>query len=214
MKGLADWTVRHALATPQFYVIVLGYTMYLLVNTTTHGFAVEHLRERGIEPKWAAAMLSGEALIGSLVSVAGGVVGEKVSPKTLMSVALASLAVGMTALAFAHGYALMVVYAAGIGIGYGLSFIASTMLLLNYFGKRVNLELYSIMSLISTLAAVGPAVGGWARDTLGGFSGVFLLCAAATAVMLVANVLMSPPAAAGAHRPRRRPAALLAPHAP
>ena len=45
--ALQEWTVRHALQTPQFYVIVGGYTMYLLVNTTAHGFAVEHLRERG-----------------------------------------------------------------------------------------------------------------------------------------------------------------------
>ncbi len=193
IKGLQDWTVRHALRTPQFYVIVGAYTMYLLVNTTAHGFAVEHLRERGVDPRYSAVMLSVEAFIGAGVAIVGGVIGEKVSAKTLLAVSLAALVVGMTALAFAHGFVLMGVYALGIGVGYGLSFLASTMLLLNYFGKRANLELYSIMSLISTLAAVGPAVGGWARDTLGGFAGVFLLCSLATLLMLAATVFMSPP---------------------
>jgi hypothetical protein len=36
-------------------------------------------------------------------------------------------------------------------------------------------------------------VGGWARDTLGSFAGVFFLCALAAAVMLVATVFMKTP---------------------
>ncbi len=204
IEGLHDWTVRRALATPQLYVIVGAYTMYLLVNTTAHGFAVEHLTERGVSPRIAAGMLSLEALVGAMIAVVGGVAGEKISPKTLLLVALAALTVGMAGLAAAHGYALMLVYALGVGIGYGLSFIASTMLLLNYFGRKANLELYSIMCLISTLAALGPALGGWARDTLGSFSGVFLLCALATLSMFVATGFLRPPAAARRLAPKDR----------
>ena len=200
IEGLADWTVRRALATPQFYVIVGGYTMYLLINTTAHGFAVEHLSERGIDAKLGAGMLSLEALVGAGIGVVGGVIGEKVSAKTLMIAALAAVAIGMAALAEAHGYALMLVYAVGVGLGWGLSFIASTMLLYNYFGKRAYLELYSIMCVLSTAAALGPAFGGWARDELGSFEQVFLLCAAADVAMLVATVFMSPPALAAAKR--------------
>jgi MFS family permease len=191
--GLRDWTVRRALATPQFYIIVGAYTMYLLINTTAHGFAVEHLTERGIAPKAAAAMLSLEAFVGAILGVVGGVIGEKVGPKVLLIVSLVALIAGMTALAEARGYALMLVYALGVGIGYGLSLLAATMLLLTYFGKRPNLELYSLMCLISTSAAIGPACGGWARDTLGSFSGMFLLCAAVTFAMLVATVFLKPP---------------------
>jgi OFA family oxalate/formate antiporter-like MFS transporter len=191
--GLKDWTVRPALFTTQFYVIVGAYTMYLLINTTAHGFAVQHLTERGISPNAAAEMLSFEALIGAGIAVVGGMVGEKVSPKTLLIVALIALIVGMTGLAEAHGYPLMFVYALGVGIGFGLSFVASTMLLLNYFGRTAYLELYSVMCLLSTAAAFGPAVGGWAHDTLGSFAGVFLLCAVAALIMLIATIFMHPP---------------------
>jgi MFS family permease len=197
IQHLGDWTVRRALATSQFYVVVGAYTMYLLINTTAHGFAVEHLIERGISQTAGAAMLSIEALIGAGISVIGGVVGEKVKPKILLVVCMISLIIGMTALGLAHGYAMMAVYAVGVGIGYGLSFVAATMLLLTYFGKRAYLELYSIMCLISTAAAIGPAVGGWARDTLGSFEGVFYLCALAALVMLVATAFMKTPEIAG-----------------
>ncbi len=56
-----------------------------------------------------------------------------------------------------------------------------------------NLRLYSIMSLMSTSAALGPAVGTWARDTDGGFVGLFLVCAATAGIMLMATWFMKPP---------------------
>ncbi len=201
LHDLGDWTVRRALATSQFYVIVGGYTMYLLINTTAHGFAVEHLIERGVPQAAGGVMLSVEALIGAVVSVIGGIVGERVRPKSLLVICLIASICGMVALGVAHGYAMMAAYAVGVGIGYGLSFVASTMLLLTYFGRRAYLELYSIMCLISTTAALGPAVGGWARDTLGSFAGVFYLCAVAALLMLIATALMKAPALASARRP-------------
>jgi MFS family permease len=195
VEGLHEIPVRRALFSGQFYVIVAAYTMYLLINTTAHGFAVEHLIERGVPQKAGADMLSLEALIGAGVSVLGGVAGERVKPKALLLICLVSLVIGMVALAQAHDWTLMWVYAIGVGIGYGLSFVAATMLLLSYFGRRAYLELYSIMCLISTAAAIGPAVGGWARDTSGSFAGMFYLCAASGAIMLAFSIFLRPPRA-------------------
>lgn len=204
-ERLKEWTVRQALATPQFYIIVGGYTAYLLINTTAHGFAVEHLVERGISHSVAATVLSIEALIGAIFSVIGGAMGEKISAKSLMIISLVSVTVGMVALAEAHGWLLMSVFAFGVGIGFGTSFLSSTMLLYNYFGKGPNLELYSIMCMISTTAALGTLFGGWARDTLGSFSQMFLLCAAITAVILVAAMFMHPPGQMAAENPEPLP---------
>jgi MFS family permease len=99
----------------------------------------------------------------------------------------------MAGLAEADSWALMAVYVVGVGIGFGLSFIASTILLFNYFGQKPNLELYSIMCFISTSAALGPLFGGWARDTLGSFSGMFLLCSAMSLLVLIATIFLRPP---------------------
>ena len=198
LAELKDWTVRRALATPQFYVIVGAYTMYLLINTTAHGFAVEHLTERGVDAKAAAGMLSLQALIGAVVSIVGGVVGEKVSSKSLMVFALLSIILGMEGLTLARGMdlpglVLMGGYALGVGIGVGLMHIASTLLLLQYFGRRPNLELYSIMCLISTSAALGPAFGGWMRDRFGDFVLTFEGCTVAALALLVAMAFIKRP---------------------
>jgi MFS family permease len=193
IEGLGDWTVRRALMTPQFYVILGVYTTYLLINTTAHAFGVEHLIERGVAKPDAALMLSGEALIGVCVSLLGGWLGERLSTKALMLTCMGAVAIGQFALAEAHSWGLMSVFSVGVGIGYGLSFMPPTIMLLKYFGKRANLELFSIMCLLSTLAAAGPAFGGWAKDTFGSFEGLFLICGGITSAMFVATLFLRPP---------------------
>ena len=76
---------------------------------------------------------------------------------------------GLIALCAAKGDPLTLVYAAGIGIGSGLTFFASTILLLDYFGRGPNLELFSIVNLISTIGSVGPLFGGFVADRTGSF---------------------------------------------
>ena len=92
----------------------------------------------------------------------------------------------------------MLVYAAGIGIGSGLTFFASTILLLDYFGRGPNLELFSIVNLISTVGSVGPAFGGFVADRTGSFVPAFLILAALVFVVLLAVLWMKPPHRAGA----------------
>ena len=202
LGGLEDWTVRRALAAPQYYVIVGSYMLYLLINTTAHSFAVEHLTERGIDPTAATGMLSLEALIGAGVSTVGGLLGEKVGPKRLLIAALIALGVGTAALAEARGLGLMLVYALGMGISFGLIFVAPPLLLLSYFGRKPNLELYSLMGLFSVIAAAGPAIAGVTRDMLGSFTGMFLLFAATTLIMLALAMLMTVPVFSAARRPQ------------
>ncbi len=193
IEGLGDWTVRRALMTPQFYVIFGVYTTYLLINTTAHAFAPQHLIEHGVAKADAATMLSIEAAIGVAVSLLGGWLGERLSTKLLMLICMGAVAIGQFALAEASHWGLMSVFAVGVGIGYGLSFTPPTVMLLKYFGKRANLELFSIMCLLSTIAAAGPAIGGKAHDLTGSFEGLFLACGGVTVAMFLATLFLRPP---------------------
>jgi MFS family permease len=137
-------------------------------------------------------MLSLQALTGVFGRVAGGWIGERIDAKRLVVGGLACTVVGIAALALTHGGPLMVVYALGVGFGYGLTYLATTVLLLQSFGRRRNLELFSTVCLISTLAAVGPVLAGGVRDVTGGFAPVFWLFAAVTALAMIAVALMRP----------------------
>lgn len=198
-----EWTVRQALRTPQFYILVAAYFSHLLVGVTVASVSVSHLTEIGVAAgvaavaagALAAKMLSLEALMQTLARLAGGALGDRVDPRWLLVVAQAMLVVGLLALAKATTPTLMLVYAIGTGVGFGLTVLAVTVLLLNYYGRQSNLELFSLTCLVGAVSAAGPFIAGAMRDRLGSFTPTFELFAAVTAVVFVAVLVMRPPRA-------------------
>jgi MFS family permease len=88
---------------------------------------------------------------------------------------------------------MLLVYAAGIGIGYGLTFFAASILLLDYFGRGPYLELFATVNLISTAGAVAPTLAGLTRDQTGGFAPFFFALAVAVGLVLLAVAMMRVP---------------------
>ncbi len=196
-EGQGGWGVRAAMRTPQYYVIVGAYTALLLISTTVHGFAVQHLADSGLGMGGAATMMSALALISAGASAVAGVAGEKMKPRNLSMLSLAAAIAGVFGLMGGSHVAAIAVATVGLGIGIGFSYVSVAMLLLDVFGKRPNLELYSTMSLISTSAAIGPALGGYMRDQTGSFSLVFLVCGLIGAAFLLALALFKRPTPPG-----------------
>ncbi|WP_336980658.1 CynX/NimT family MFS transporter [Altererythrobacter fulvus] len=191
------WSVRAAMRTPQYYVIVGAYTSLLLISTTVHGFAVQHLSDSGLGMGGAATVMSALALISAGASAVAGVAGEKMKPRALSMLSLATAIIGVVALMGGSSPVAIGIATLGLGVGIGFSYVSVAMLLLDVFGKRPNLELYSTMSLISTSAAIGPALGGFARDQLGSFSLVFLVCGLIGTAFFMALLLFKRPSAPG-----------------
>jgi MFS family permease len=196
-----EWPVSAALRTPQFYILAAAYFTHLLAGVTVASLSVTHLTEIGIAAgvaavaaaALAAKMLSLEALMQTLARLGGGLLGDRIDPKGLLVAAQALLVVGLLALSGATSVPVMLVYAVGIGAGFGLTVLAVTVLLLNYYGRRSNLELFSLTCLVGAVSAAGPFIGGAMRDRLGSFGPTFQLFAALVAVVFVAVLVMRPP---------------------
>jgi MFS family permease len=192
-----DWTARQAVRTPQFYVLLAAYFGHLLVGITISSWSIAHLTERGVSLRVAGVMLGVESLVGIAGRTIAGAVGDVFDPRFLLLMALAALAVGACALSVAQSYPMLLVYAVGSGLGFGVTALAVTLLLLNYFGREHNLEIFSLTCLIGAVSALGPVVAGAIRDRVGGFGPAFQLDAAVIGVILVAAALMRPPRRAG-----------------
>ncbi len=187
-----DWSVANALRTPQFWIITAAYTAYLLCETSLNGLSVAHMTSRGLTPAVAAAMLSLQALVNAGARAVAGWLGERIDPRRLAIFAMTLVTAGIGALAMASGQVAVAVAVTAVGVGYGVSYLATTLLLLNAFGRSRNLELMSLMCLVSTLAAAGPVVGGLVKDASGGFAPAFEMFAVVAALSLAALVLMKP----------------------
>jgi MFS family permease len=181
-----DWTVREALRTPQFMVLLAAYFAHLLVGVTVASLSVAHLTQRGVGMTVALGMLSLEALVQTIGRAGASLMGERLDPRLLLLFALGAMTVGAGALSIARDYPMMLLYAVGSGLGFGLIGLAVTMLLLDYFGRAHNLEIFSRTCLVGAFSALGPTLGGRLRDATGAFGGAFELYAGACAVILVA----------------------------
>lgn len=187
------WSFRDALQTRQFWVIAAAYSAFLFCGITANSVSVAHLMQHGVAAVIAASIMSVEALLNSAARLAGGLLTRFVRAKALLTAALISLVIGLLALAMARDVPMMLLYAAGIGIGFGLANFAATILLLDYFGRRPYLELFSAVNLIGTVGAVAPTLAGLARDRTGAFTPFLLGLAGVVALVMLAVALMRAP---------------------
>ena len=192
------WTMREALQTSQFWIIAAAYAAFQFCGITASSVSVAHLTQHGVAAVIAGSMMSVEALLNSGARFVGGVLTRFVSARTMLCISLTSLVVGLVALGMARDLPMMLVYAAGIGIGYGLTLFSATILLLDYFGRGPYLELFSTVNLISTIGAVSPTLAGLTRDKTGGFMPFFVVLAVLVALVMLAVMTM--------RAPRKRPA--------
>jgi OFA family oxalate/formate antiporter-like MFS transporter len=188
-----SWTLRAALQTRQFWIIAAAYAAFLFCGITANTVSVAHLTQHGVLAAIAISMMSVEGLLNSGARLAGGILNRFVGAKTLLAVSLASLIIGLLALGTARDVPMMLVYAAGIGIGYGLTFFAATILLLDYFGRGPYLELFATVNLIATVGAVAPTLAGLTRDQTGSFTPFFVGLSVLVALVLVLVVTMRAP---------------------
>lgn len=197
-----DWTVREAVRTPQFYILLAAYFVHLLGGVTVASLSVAHLTQAGVAAGATAAlaaalatkMLSVESLMGTAGRLGCGLIGDALDPKYLLLAAQASMALGLLVLSLAGAsLPLMWIYAVGTGFGFGATVLAVTMLLMNYYGRKNYLELFSLTCLIGAVSALGPFIGGFMRDQLGSFAPTFQLFSGVSAVVFIAAAFMRPP---------------------
>lgn len=187
------WTVAQAVRTPQFYILVIAYFGHVICLATTASFAMAHLTQRGVLPIVVGAMLTVEALAGMAWRLLAGILGDLVDARYLLIFSLGSLVLGMGALSVAHGYASLIIFAVGTGIGFTVTPLAIMVLVPNYYGRTHNLEIFSTICLVGALSALGPTFGGLLRDRFGGFSSTFQIFALLNAVAFLAVLFMRPP---------------------
>jgi MFS family permease len=188
-----SWSFRDALQTPQFWTIAAAFAAFQFCGITASSVSVAHLTQHGVTAIIAGSMMSAEALMNSSARLAGGILTRFVNARILLCVSLTSLVVGLLALSVAHDVPTMLVYAAGVGIGYGLTLFAATILLLDYFGRGPYLELFSTVNLISTVGAVAPTLAGLTRDRTGSFAPFFVGLSVLVVLVLLAVILMRAP---------------------
>ncbi|MEM8548037.1 MAG: MFS transporter [Pseudomonadota bacterium] len=202
-----QWSFKDSIRTKEFAIIVLAMTLTLFCGTTVNSWAVTHMRELGVASALAVTAFSAHGLVNALSRGLGGYLGSKIDAKWLLVVALVTEVAGMLALAVADDPFTIGVFVVAEGFGFGLSLVATALLLIDYFGTESNPEIFGASHLITTVAMLGPVLAGWFAENIGGFGPVFMIYGFMVALVLIATILMKAPVPRGAEHEADQPEA-------
>lgn len=199
---VATWSVRDALRTPAFIVLAIALTVVQTVVTTINAVLVIAVAGLGFGGGPGAVALG---LLGFTAAITKGVTGnvcERVNPKGILVAGLALLSGAMAILWLGHSVVVVYAGAALFGVGWGLSWLAGNVLLVQYFGAAIAGEMIAMSTLAMTVAIAGPIAAGRIADVTGSYSLAMLGLAILLAFTTVLTLLLL--------RKPRRPDALRA----
>jgi len=187
------WEPREAMMTPQFMLVAAAMTATMFCITTNSSIGFSHLVKLGASPAFAAQILSVIAITATLVKGVAGKICEAMSSTTVLAAGLVVQSAGNVMLAFADNPALQYSAAITYGLGWGLAYVAGTVVLLDYFGRGTGSRILSVVWLVTTIAAAGPVGAGAIADRIGTFSPIFLIYAGALVILAVPIWMMRQP---------------------
>lgn len=167
-------TLRRAVRTWPFLLVAGAVTMTMTALTTIDSIAMTLLSGFGARPAAIPFVLSALALADALTRGVAGRLCERFVPARLLAAGLALQAAGCLVLIEAVSRPLQYGAALLDGIGCGLAFLASNLVLLDRFGQCTGSALLSVVWLVSTLASAGPLAAGLVADHTGGFGSILV----------------------------------------
>jgi OFA family oxalate/formate antiporter-like MFS transporter len=156
-----------------------------LVASTVNAFTVSHLTMIGVAVTIAVVTFSIQSACHAAFPLFMGGIAERVGVRALLVFGLVIQAIGMTALTLGSSFPMLILFAVGVGGGYGTIFLATTLSLQEYFGRRNYPQIFGANQLFTTISVVGPAIAGWVADITGRFDISFGACI----VMLLAAAI-------------------------
>jgi MFS family permease len=207
IAAFSDWTPKQAVFTSQFLLIAGAMTATMFCVTTNSSVAVNHLVNLGATPDGAAYVLAAISIVATAIKAVAGWLCEKINPPHIAAVGLLLQAVGTVMLGFADSTVLQFGSALIFGTGWGLTYVAGTVVLLDYFGGQIGSRILSVVWLLVSVAAAGPAAAGMIADKYGTFSPIFVVYGVMLVALSVPIFLMRRPVLKGdaARMPGREP---------
>lgn len=199
-----NWTYRETLRSPQFIVIALAMVATQTCLITVAGVTPSHFARLGWPVGFAAQLLGLQGFVGTLATGVSGRLSERFNPKVMLVVGLLSLAGGVAALAFANSAWAAYAFVPMFGVGWSVTCLAVTVLLVRYFGQKTGVAALAAIFMLAGAAAIGPAIAGSVADATGSFAPA--LGGLALVLLPIALAVFVMPAAR-----RRNPADMLLP---
>jgi MFS family permease len=170
------WTA--ALATPAFWIFVLGAALYGLVASGIGLFNESILAERGFGPEVYYQTLVVTALTALAGNFAGGWFAERAPLGALLALSLFVLTGGLAALPFVTRYAQVMAWATAMGLGGGIVIVLFFSVWPRVYGRRHLGRIQGVAQAVTVLAsALGPLLLALCVEWTGSYRAMFQILA-------------------------------------
>lgn len=191
---LAGYTWTTALAMPSFWVFAIGTALYGLVASGIGLFNESILAQRGFGPDIYYQTLAVTAMTALVGNFLGGWLSSRMPLGRLMAISQFILAAGVFALPFISSFALVMVWAAAMGLGGGIVMVLFFSVWGRVFGRRHLGRIQGVAQALTVVAsAIGPLLLAWCLELTGSYTAMFEILAGVIAAVAVSALLVSLP---------------------
>jgi MFS family permease len=173
----ADMTVRQAVTSPQFMVLVATNFFCCATHSGPIFHTVSYAQICGISALAAVSIYSVEGIAGMFGRIGFGVLGDRFGAKRVLSAGLLVQAVGALGYYFANDLASFYAAAALFGFIYAGVMPLYSVLVRENFPMSMLGTIMGGTGLAGSLGmATGPVLGGWIFDQTGGYGAMYIAC--------------------------------------
>jgi MFS family permease len=188
------YTLRDALLTPAFWVFAIGAALYGLVASGIGLFNESILVERGFGPNIYYQTLVVTAMTGLAGNFFGGWLAGYVPLNRLMAISLFVLTGGLVALPHISTHAMVMAWAACMGLGGGLVMVMFFSVWPRVYGRRHLGRIQGVAQALTVLAsALGPLLLATCVAWTGSYRAMFYILAAIIGVFGLAALAVPLP---------------------
>jgi MFS family permease len=198
---LEGYMWQEAVRTPAFWMFAIGAAMYGLVASGIGLFNESILNERGFGASVYYQTLVVTAMTALAGNFLGGWLARRVQLASLLSAALAILAIGLAALPHVTTVAHVMLWATAMGLGGGLVMVLFFSVWARVYGRRHLGRIQGLAQAMTVLAsALGPLLLAWWIDRTGSYAAMFRILATVVGVTAIGALVTPMPGPAALPR--------------
>jgi sugar phosphate permease len=192
-----EFTLRQAMRTPAFWLLILVQAVYGLVAPAINIHCIPFLTDRDIHPLTAASMMA--LMIGASIPAryVGGFIADRIrigEMRKVLAVAYLMQALGLGLYMFHQTHLMIYVWFILYGFGMGAGITLNTSIKARYFGRKAFGTIQGTSSLfLAPVGVAAPIYAGWVFDTTGSYINAFGLFTVLLAVSSAILPFVRPP---------------------
>jgi len=189
-----SWTRGDALRTPTFWLMTIGFGLFMLSTSTMNLYRTPFFVEKGLETRLVATAISSEVGIGVALGLFGGRFLDRLNVRFVVLAGFMGTFATALLSRFTDTPAELFLATNLFAIGASISAIGQGVLWANTFGRAHIGAIRGITSPVTMVfSAVAYPLAGFIRDATGSYSTAFLIAASTVALAAVFIFLARPP---------------------